>query len=78
MRSRTLCAWCGASIGPSKTPEDSHGICRRCKRKMLREIPLWRQVKARAALDGWSAVFGPALVYLALGLWALECIRSGL
>ena len=36
-KGRLVCAWCGRDLGPSNTPEDSHGICEKCRRKMLEE-----------------------------------------
>jgi hypothetical protein len=32
MAGRFICSWCGKDMGPSNTPEDSHGICEECKK----------------------------------------------
>lgn len=76
--SRYVCSWCGADLREARTAEDSHGVCRRCERRMLREIPFWQRVRATAAVDGWSGVFGQALIYVVLGLWVLALVREGL
>lgn len=34
---RMICAWCGKDLGTSGTPEDSHGICKKCEKKFLQE-----------------------------------------
>jgi hypothetical protein len=69
---------CEADLGEADTPEDSHGICRRCYRQRMREIPLWQRIKATAKVDGWSAVFGWGTIYAAMGLWVLALVREGL
>ena len=43
---RLVCAWCGRDLGVSRTPRDSHGLCRACKARVFDEYGLW-QVKAR-------------------------------
>ncbi len=76
--SRYVCSWCGADLREARTAEDSHGVCRRCERRMLREVPFWRRVRATAAVDGWSGVLAQALIYVVLGLWVLALVREGL
>lgn len=34
--SRVICSYCGKDLGPSPTPEDSHGICDTCGAALLR------------------------------------------
>jgi len=36
-KSRRICAWCGKVLGEADTPEDTHGICLECARKLLEE-----------------------------------------
>jgi len=36
-KSRAICAWCGKVLGEADTPEDTHGICPECARKLLEE-----------------------------------------
>lgn len=76
--SRYICMDCEADLGESDTPEDSHGLCRRCQRRRMREIPLWQRIKATAKINGWSYVFGQGLIRGGLVLWVLALIREGL
>jgi ribosomal protein L40E len=34
---KLICAWCNAVLGTVAGDRDSHGICRRCKDKLLKE-----------------------------------------
>jgi DNA-directed RNA polymerase subunit RPC12/RpoP len=72
-----ICAWCGKALRQSSTPEDSHGVCRPCFTRQIKEIPFFLRIKAQAKVDGWSAVAAYGLVYVALGLWALEVLWLG-
>jgi hypothetical protein len=49
-----ICAWCGKTLRQSPTPENSHGACRPCAARQLKEIPFWLRVKARAKPMAWS------------------------
>jgi len=33
-----LCAWCGKVIRRDGQTPDSHGVCSKCKQKMIKEI----------------------------------------
>lgn len=37
--SRFRCSECGKDLGPSDTPEDSHGMCEDCVKEFLKDIP---------------------------------------
>jgi hypothetical protein len=72
-----ICVWCGKTLRQSPTPENSHGVCRPCATRQLKEIPFWLRIKARAKVDGWSYVAAYGLIYVALGLWVLELLWLG-
>jgi len=42
---RVICAWCGKDMGPSPTPEDSHGICPECGRRLLEQARREREAE---------------------------------
>jgi len=47
MRGRFICAWCGKDLGPSGTPEDSHGICPECAAKLQEQTRQQRAIRRR-------------------------------
>ncbi len=71
---RYVCMSCGDDLGPANTPEDSHGICRECERKYLRDIPFWDRVTATAKVDGWSAVATWAVLGVFVLWWSLMLV----
>jgi len=42
------CSWCGKNLGyVGNKPGETHGICRKCRRRVLRE---WRKQELKARL----------------------------
>jgi len=44
---RFVCAWCGKDLGPSGTPEDSHGICPECAGKLQQQARQQKAIRRR-------------------------------
>lgn len=38
-QSRIVCQTCGKDLGPSDTPEDSHGMCDKCIKNLFKGRP---------------------------------------